>query len=225
MHRLSADDARRTHVPIPSAVPDVQRKSLRDGAIEQIRAAIFDGTLEPGEHLNDQDLQAWLGISRTPIREALNELARLGLIEMAAQKYTRVTLPAPENRTQVLQTLGALIGGVVRVTVPTLSDDHRALLVRALEDLVQVVDARDVRAHGTKGWAMVDLITGACPNPFLARATQHQIDALAYQLSITRTDESTDWASLDDGYPRLLNAIRTGDAIAAELAAETILRL
>lgn len=212
-------------MPVPTQLPEVQRKSLRDGAVEQIRAAIFDGTLEPGERLNDQELQAWLGISRTPIREALNDLARIGLVEMAAQKYTRVALPTPEDRTQILQTLGAMVGGVVRVTVPTLTDERRAALVRALEGLLVVVAARDVRQHGADGWAMVDLFVGACDNPYLVRATRDQIDALAFQLSVTRTNETTDWGRLDDGYPRLLKAVRSGDSIAAELAIETVFRL
>lgn len=46
----------------------------------------MDGTLEPGERLNDEDLIAWLGVSRTPIREALSQLARAGLVEMADRK-------------------------------------------------------------------------------------------------------------------------------------------
>lgn len=212
-------------MPVPTRLPEVERKSLRDAAVEQIRAAIFDGTLEPGEHLNDQELQSWLGISRTPIREALNDLARVGLIEMAPQKWTRVALPTPNDRMQILQTLGALVGGVVRVTVPTLTDEQRGLAVKVVEGVIATVVARDTFEHGAKAWAMVDLIIDVCPNEYLVRAARDQIDSLAFQLSVTRTAESTDWARLDDGYPRLLEAVKTGDAIAAELAIETVFHL
>lgn len=212
-------------MPVPTQLPEVERKSLRDAAVEQIRAAIFDGTLEPGEHLNDQELQAWLGISRTPIREALNDLARVGLIEMAAQKWTRVALPTSDDRMQILQTLGALVGGVVRVTMPTLSDEQRKLAMKAVEGVIATVVARDPFEHGAKAWAMVDLIIDVCPNEYLVRAARDQIDSLAFQLSVTRTAESTDWGRLDDGYPRLLEALKSGDAIAAELAIETVFHL
>lgn len=57
-----------------------------------------------------------VGGSRTPIREALNDLARVGLVEMEVQRYTRLAMPSPEDRTEVLQTLGATVGEVVRVT-------------------------------------------------------------------------------------------------------------
>jgi len=214
-----------SNMPVPTQLPDVERKSLRESAMEQIRAAIFDGTLEPGEHLNDQELQAWLGISRTPIREALNDLAQVGLVEMAAQKYTRVALPTPEDRTKVLQTLGALVGGVVRVTLPTLTDEQRSRAVNVVEGLIASVEARDTFDHGAKVWAMVDQIVEDCPNPFLVRAAQGQIDALAFQLSVTRTEGSTHWDRLEDGYPRLLAAVKSGDAIAAELAIETVFDL
>ncbi|WP_431030865.1 GntR family transcriptional regulator [Plantibacter sp. RU18] len=204
-------------MPIPVEAVDAGRKSLRAVAGERIRAAIFDGTLEPGEHLNDADLQGWLGISRTPIREALNDLARVGLIEMAAQKYTRVAVALPEARIEILQTMSALVGGVVRVTVPTLTTERQQALVASLEDLLGATAARRCR-EGLGGGGYV---RGGLSEPD-ARDT---IGALAYKLSTTRTDETTDWGVLDDGYPRLLAGVRDGDAIAAELAIETIFRL
>ena len=141
-------------MPVPSANPPVERRSLREVAVERIRTAIFDGTLEPGEHLNDGELQSWLGISRTPIREALNDLARVGLIEMAAQRYTRVALPDPAQRTEVMQTLGAMLGGVVRVTVPGLSDGAQGLSDRhvfGVSDVAALVAAATTVARPPRG--------------------------------------------------------------------------
>ncbi|WP_324170120.1 GntR family transcriptional regulator [Microbacterium oxydans] len=57
--------------------------SLREVAVDRIRATIFDGTLVPGERLSDEELQRWLGMSRTPVREALSGLTRIGLVETA----------------------------------------------------------------------------------------------------------------------------------------------
>ena len=50
----------------------------------------MEGVLEPGERLRDPDLAEWLGISRTPIRHALERLAEQGLVEMEQNRYTRV---------------------------------------------------------------------------------------------------------------------------------------
>lgn len=87
------------------------RPLLRDVVEERIRTAILDGTLQPGEALGDKELQDWLGVSRTPIRDALNELARAGLIEMAPNRYTRVATPRKEDALESTQALGVLLGG------------------------------------------------------------------------------------------------------------------
>ncbi|MGG7510470.1 GntR family transcriptional regulator [Plantibacter sp. YIM 135249] len=212
-------------MPIPSGHTRFERKSLRETATEQIRTAIFDGTLEAGESLNDQDLQDWLGVSRTPIREALNDLARVGLIEMAPQRYTRVARPGQEDRLLVLQTLGALVGGMVRITVPELDAEGVARLVDEIDEVVVRVDARDALGHGRQSWHLVDEFISACPNPVLVTATRDQIDGLAYRLSVTIGGEGTDWGALETGYSRLREAIVAGDAVAAELAIETVFQL
>lgn len=214
-------------MPVPGSDVSgaVERVSLRMTAAERIRTAILEGTLVPGEQLNDQDLQAWLGISRTPIREALNDLARVGLVEMSPQRYTRVATPKPEDRTLILQTLGALVGGVVRVTTGTLSESQRAEILAALDTVTATVEQRDTAGHGHAAWAMVDLFIAACSNSYLINATRDTIEALNYQLVATRTPTSTAWDTLDSGYPRLRDAVTAGDATAAELAIETIFRL
>lgn len=212
-------------MPVPTIQNKNERVTLREAVAQQIREAIFDGTLRPGENLNDGELQEWLGVSRTPIREALNELTRVGLIEMVPQKYTRVAAPRPEDRTLVLQTLGALVGGVVRVTVPVLTEGQRATLITDTAHVIDLVTARDHDGHGHDGWKLVDRFIECCPNPILVAATKDIIDSLAYQLSVTRTEKSTSWADLDAGYPALKTAIEDEDAIAAELAIERVFRL
>ena len=59
------------HMPVPSGEAVTTRVLLRDEAYARLRDAILDGTLEAGEQLRDAELSSWLGISRTPIREAL----------------------------------------------------------------------------------------------------------------------------------------------------------
>jgi len=78
-------------MPIPTAAPDAApRRLLRDIVFEKMLAAIVDGTLEPGERLNDDELVKWLGVSRTPVREAIAQLHTYGLVEIEANRFTRV---------------------------------------------------------------------------------------------------------------------------------------
>ena len=66
-------------MPVPSTITP-PRPLLRDEVFERLRDAIVDGTLAPDEQLRDTELATWLGVSRTPVREALLELGRSGLV-------------------------------------------------------------------------------------------------------------------------------------------------
>jgi DNA-binding GntR family transcriptional regulator len=77
-------------MPVPSPQPPLARALLRDDVYRRVRDAIVDGTLEPGEQLRDQELAAWLGVSRTPVREALLRLQQAGLVSSLPGRSTTV---------------------------------------------------------------------------------------------------------------------------------------
>ncbi len=74
-------------------VMDTRRRAsaLVDEAYAALGEAIIDGRLRPGDRLRDVVLAEHMGISRTPVREALQRLERIGLVEVAANRYTRVS--------------------------------------------------------------------------------------------------------------------------------------
>jgi len=78
-------------VPQSDAHATAPRTLLRDVVYAKMVAAIEDGTLLPGERLNDDELTSWLGVSRTPVREAIARLVADGFVEMAANRYTKVS--------------------------------------------------------------------------------------------------------------------------------------
>ncbi len=78
-------------MPIPQDAPALRRSLLRDDVFTRLRDAIVDGTLAPGEQLRDLELAAWLGVSRTPVREALLRLGEAGLVVARPGRSTVVT--------------------------------------------------------------------------------------------------------------------------------------
>ena len=78
-------------MPIPSDVPAIDRRLLRDDVYGRLRDAIVDGTFAPGEQLRDLELADWLGVSRTPVREALLRLAEAGLVVTQPGRSTTVS--------------------------------------------------------------------------------------------------------------------------------------
>ena len=77
-------------MPIPSAQAPLRTSLLRDTVHDRVRAAIVDGTLAPGEVVRDTELATWLGVSRTPVREALLRLGETGLVRAAPGRSTVV---------------------------------------------------------------------------------------------------------------------------------------
>jgi DNA-binding GntR family transcriptional regulator len=77
-------------MPIPQAAAPLRRGLLRDDVHSRLRDAIVDGTLAPGEVVRDADLAAWLGVSRTPVREALLRLGEAGLVHSEPGRSTVV---------------------------------------------------------------------------------------------------------------------------------------
>jgi len=78
-------------MPIPEDTPVIERRLLRDDVYGRLRNAIVDGTLAPGEQLRDVELATWLGVSRTPVREALLRLAEAGLVVAQPGRSTTVS--------------------------------------------------------------------------------------------------------------------------------------
>ncbi|GAB2465029.1 GntR family transcriptional regulator [Jatrophihabitans fulvus] len=143
-------------MPVPSSQGLVAKSLLRDDAFRAIRDAIVDGTLAPGERLNDGDLIAWLGISRTPIREALARLEQAGLVQTKPGRFTIVS-PLDVRETRAAQSVAAAMHELaVREAVPQLTaadidamraaNDRFAAALRA--DDVDAAVAADDDFHG-----------------------------------------------------------------------------
>ncbi|MBM7802323.1 DNA-binding GntR family transcriptional regulator [Curtobacterium luteum] len=211
-------------MPVPTSAP-TEHQLLRDTVRTKIHDAIMDGTLEPGERLNDDELIAWLGVSRTPIREALSQLARAGLIEMAPNRYTRVTTPRPDEVVEALQTLGVLFGGVVRLAVPRLGAGARKRILAALDATIADFETHDVAAVNHDALDVFALYVAECGNADLQRVCRDTTDGLGFRLRLPNLDELVDWERMTEDFRRLRTATEAGDNIGAELATEAIHQL
>src|SRR6476660_6225789 len=77
-------------MPVPDFPAPLRTALLRDSVHDRLRDAIVDGTLAPGEVVRDTELATWLGVSRTPVREALLRLGETGLVRSAPGRSTVV---------------------------------------------------------------------------------------------------------------------------------------
>jgi DNA-binding GntR family transcriptional regulator len=85
-----------------------KRRSLAEDVTERLRLAIVRGEFAPGQHLNETALAESLGTSRGPIREALVELERVGLLTIERHRGARISRLAQEDITEIYELRRAL---------------------------------------------------------------------------------------------------------------------
>ncbi|NOU96241.1 FCD domain-containing protein [Paenibacillus sp. LMG 31456] len=115
-------------MPIPTNFSTPIRMTAKERAFSQIQRWIIDGTLQPAEKLIDADLAEVLGVSRTPIREALQLLEVQGLVEMHPGKDTRVKNIEKDDILKMYPTLAALHSLAAELAAPLILSEHIELL-------------------------------------------------------------------------------------------------
>lgn len=176
-------------MPIPSASGVHSRSLLRDDVYLSLREAIVDGTLAPGERLRDGELESWLGVSRTPIREALLRLARAGLVIAQPGRATTVApLDAPATL-QAQQVAAAMHELAARLAVPLVSADEVDAMAAANDRFAAALDAEDADAALAADNAFHSVFVERSGNTMLA-------DVLEQTTPLIRRVERVRFASL-----------------------------
>ncbi len=133
-------------MPVPDRTNVAPRTLLRDRVYVVLRDAIVDGTLAPGEQLREPELETWLGVSRTPIREALMRLQHAGLV-LTRPGHSTVVAPLDDDAVQAAQPVVATLHALaVRLAVPLLSDAELEAMRAANRALSRALDEGDVAA-------------------------------------------------------------------------------
>jgi DNA-binding GntR family transcriptional regulator len=133
-------------MPVPQQRDAVHRRLLRDDAYTMLRMAIVDGTLGPGEPLHDGELCSWLGLSRTPVRDALGRLAEDGLVEIAPQRHTRVSEVTVRDAHDAFPLLASVHALATELGTPRLGRDELGRLREANDAFITALGERQAHA-------------------------------------------------------------------------------
>jgi DNA-binding GntR family transcriptional regulator len=118
--------------------------SLREQASQVIRAGIIGGELEPGEIYSASVLANRLGVSATPVREAMLDLANAGLVEAVRNRGFRVLTPDERDLDEIGELRLMLEVPGTRLVVERASDEQLAALESAVAELESTADQGDV---------------------------------------------------------------------------------
>src|SRR5688500_11749112 len=111
----------------------MERDLLRERARAGIREAIASGELKPGDQIVEAAMAAKIGMSRSPVREALRQLEQHGLVESVPNKGTFVAALGPEDVEEIILLRGALEGLAARLAADRMGRRD----ARTLEEIVQ----------------------------------------------------------------------------------------
>lgn len=188
-------------------------QSLKDLAIDELRRRIVEGRIELGEALSENALAADLGISKTPVREALLQLKTDGLVDIQPQRGTFVfSLTAEEvsaiSELRMILELAAIEAAMAR---------NRAEMLKGLRAVVEEMGvahaAGDMTSYSRLDGAFHEVVVRFAGNPFLESAyalISFRVQALRARL--THLAQLTEGSFEDHGaMTRLIEAGRVDE--------------
>lgn len=137
---------------------------LRDEVFNTLRERILKGVYKPGERLMEIHLADQLGVSRTPIREAIRMLELEGLVKMVPRKGAQVAKISKEDLQDVLEVRKALDTLSVKLACERITEDEIKLLNNAEREFEKAFASKDVREIAEADVAFHDVIHAATKN-------------------------------------------------------------
>lgn len=191
-------------------MPLERPKSLRELALEHLRNSIIDGSLKMGQVLSERKISEELGVSKSPVREALAQLRDEGLVSIEPQKGARVFSLSEPEVTQICDFRQAIETAAFELA---LSRDPKGLA----RDMQQVVkDMERERARGNeKGYLSHDttfhqLIFEHAQNDYLtASYTRYVGKIAALRTHLAKLPQHTDLSF--DEHCKIAVAVHEGD--------------
>lgn len=196
-------------MPIPSGGPVVDRSLLRDDVYRRLRDAIVDGTFTPGEQLKDGELADWLGVSRTPVREALLRLGTSGLVVARPGRSTTVSTIDAQAVRDARDVIAAMHELAVREMTGRLGEDDVERMRDANRRFAAAVATGDVGAALDADEALHRIPVVALGNHAL-EAVLEQFDPLVRRAEQRRF--SGDGRASVEQHERLIDLLAAGDA-------------
>ena len=154
-------------MPIPTKTKQLNRALMRDEVYNTLLQWILEGELRPGEKLLDTALAENLGVSRTPVREALKRLEDKELVEAAANRWTRVTPITIDAAEQIYPIIWTLEELAVSLALPSLAAKDLTQMRQANADLAEALRQVDPVGASKADARFHDVFIRRSQNPFL----------------------------------------------------------
>jgi DNA-binding GntR family transcriptional regulator len=175
---------------------------------------ILAGQLAPGDVIDERDLAQRYDVSRTPVREALLQLASLGLVTMSPRAPTRVTSLKPATLLQMSEVMCCLESEAARLAARRMQPAEREELRELQAQGARAVEAGDTAAFNEVNWKLHQAIFEGSHNAYLAeQARQLRLRLHPYRCYLLRIGRRL--TDAHEQHESLVNAVIAGDPQAA----------
>lgn len=206
-------------VPLPENMAKLEKTSVSDEVHATLVGLIVDGTLKPGEKVRDKELADRLGVSRTPVREALKRLEDARLVKVSAGRWTRVSEVDRDEAEKLYPIVWSLESLAVSFAESRLRDEDLEQMVEANARLKRALEDGDAVVASEADHDFHDALTRRSGNDELTRILRdlklklRRIEVL-YFGGCVAADKSV------EEHEELLDALRANDYPLAAKAVE-----
>ena len=194
-----------------------KRPSLGEEAVERLRELILLEKLPPGLALNERDISEKLGISRTPVREAIRQLEIDGLVSYSETRRPYVADPPLSQLSDWLNVQGALEGLAGELACQKATDEELKKIAELQDHMVELAESEDrYRLFGID-MQFHSAIVAAADNPALAE-THRTFNARLWRARFVSAKQMANQASQIRKHQDIVEALLARDGMAASKA-------
>lgn len=191
-------------------VTSISRPSLHEELTDRLRSMIIEGVLKTGEKVPEKALCEKLGVSRTPMREALKVLAADGLLHLEPNKGARVRAITLDDLEEVFPLMGALEALAGELACKNITDDAVAKILSEHRKMLSAYRDLDMPVYFKHNERIHQLIMNAANNKTLTdmyRALSLRIRSGRYMANMSPTR----WQQAVDEHEEMLIALDKRD--------------
>ena len=183
---------------------------LRDVVFHTLREAILKGEIKPGERLMELQLASKLGVSRTPIREAIRMLELEGLAVTTPRKGAEVAKMTEKDMEDVLQIRKALDELAVGLACENIGEHHLEKLFVALKNFEESTRSGDVKQIAQADVEFHDVIYQAADNPKLMNMLNNLREQI-YRYRVEYLKNKSSYPRLIEEHKEIYEGLKRGD--------------
>ncbi len=202
-------------MPIPTNTKPFNRSFMREEVYNTLLSWIMNGTLRPGEKLLDKELAENMGVSRTPVREALRRLEDKDLVESAANRWTRVSEISIKEPEMIYPLIWSIEGLAVSLAINHFREQDFQKMRRANRTLAAALDHADPIEASLADIQFHDVYIQRAGNPHIA-AILSDLKIKCRRVEVTYFDGSACSKQSLTEHEGILDALACGDVAQAQ---------